>query len=163
MAKIDITLYDNTNYDFDEYKKYYMESCDIEDADEVSDESVWDYIADCQSNDWDAFQGNMKYSKYKDSPCVIVGSLGLWNGTHSIEPVTCDNIMAAVMRCFGRSVDYIRVKQVNGHVEVDAIHHDGTNSFEIHLLNDKGIHASSLGKANLGSRCYHKAIKGYIF
>ena len=35
-------------------------------------------------------------------------------------------------------MDNAIIKQVNGHLEVVGIHHDGRNCFEIHLLNDKG-------------------------
>ena len=51
----------------------------------------------------------------------------------------------------------ITIKKVNGHLEITQVHHDGTNHFEIHLLNDKGIKASE--RADLSNKCYHKAIK----
>lgn len=64
-------------------------------------------------------------------------------------------------------MDYCIIKQVCGHLEVTGIHHDGRNTFEIHLLNDKGVDAmyrldNGYGNANLECRCYHKAIKDYL-
>lgn len=169
MANIDITLYDNFNYDFDEYKEMYIDcNCDEdEDVEEISDSTIWDYIYDCLDMEWDDLRLNIKHSKIADTPCVIVGNLGLWTGRHDIEPTTCDNLWAAIQKCV-KNMDYVIVKQVCGHIEVTGIHHDGRNTFEIHLLNNKGISASDRiaegwGKANLENRTYHKAIKGYIF
>ena len=117
--------------------------------------------------EWDDLFANLKYSKNADKPCVITGSLGLWYGKPSIEPLVCEDIESAIRKC-ANNMDYVIVKQVNGHLEVTGIHHDGSNHFEIHILNDKGIRAKELiedgsGNANLSCQCYHKSLNGYLF
>lgn len=170
MAKrIDITLYDNYDYDFDDYKESYQECYELtdEDMEDVSETEIWDFINDSLEMEWNDLFANLEYSKFANTPCVITGTLGLWNGRPTIVPVVCQDIASAIRKCANK-VDYIKVKQVNGHLEVTGIHHDGSNHFEIHLLNDKGIHASDLieegyGNANLECRCYHKSLNGYLF
>ena len=170
MAKrIDITLYDNHDYDFDDYKESYKECYELtdEDMEDVSETEIWDFINDSLAMEWDDLFANLKYSKNADTPCVITGSLGLWYGRPSIEPLACEDIESAIRKC-ANNMDYVIVKQVNGHLEVTGIHHDGSNHFEIHVLNDKGIRAKELieegsGSANLSCRCYHKSLNGYLF
>ena len=167
--KIEITLFDNLNYNFEDYKESYQECYELTDEEmvEVSDNDIWDFIYDSLEMEWDDLFANLKYSKNADVPCVITGTLGLWHGRPTIVPVACDSIESAIRKC-ANDMDYVIVKQVNGHVEVTGVHHDGRNHFEIHILNDKGIHANDLieegwGRADLSNRCYHKAIKGYLF
>ena len=101
------------------------------------------------------------------SPILVIGDLGLWYGRPSIEPLACEDIESAIRKC-ANNMDYVIVKQVNGHIEVTGIHHDGSNNFEIYILNDKGIRANELikegkGNADLSRRCYHKSLNGYLF
>ena len=167
--KINITLFNNYDTDFEEYKGYYQECNDLtdEEMEEVSDNTIYDYIYDCLDMEWDDLFLNIKHSKFGDTPCVITGRLGLWHGKPTIVPVPCDDIEVAIRKCVN-NMDYIIVKQVNGHIEVDGIHHDGRNHFEIHLLNNKGLDAKSRidegwGNADLGNKCYHKALNDYLF
>jgi len=106
---------------------------------EENSNGYWQDITEMTERDWDDFNGNMKYGPYKDSPCMITGHLGLWNGRPTIVPVLCDSILEAVKKCVsGRDIDDWEVKTEDGHVSVLAHHHDGTNCFEIHLLSKKG-------------------------
>ena len=166
--KIEITLFNNYDYDFEEYKELYQDCYDLTDEEmaEVADDDIYNYLWECLESEWEDLSLNLSYSKF-DKPCVVLGSLGLWNGNKSIVPVVCDNVSSAIDKCVN-GCDYIEVRQVCGHIEVSAIHHDGTNTFEIHLLNGKGISAMERikygdGKADLSCRCYHKAIKGYVY
>lgn len=167
--KIDITLFDNLNYNFEDYKESYQECNELtdEEMEEVSDNDIWDFIYDSLDMEWDDLFANLKYSENANKPCVITGTLGLWHGTPTIVPVPCDNIERAIRKC-ANDMDYVIVKQVNGHIEVTGVHHDGRNHFEIHILNEKGISAKNLidegwGNANLSCRCYHKSLNGYLF
>lgn len=100
----------------------------------------WDDIHHCTENDWDCFKDNFAYGPYKNAKCMITGNLGLWNGHPSITPVLCDNILDAVKKCIsGRSIEDWDIKSVDGHIEVNAYHHDGTNAFQIHLLSKRGL------------------------
>lgn len=167
--KIDITLFDNLNYDFEDYKESYQECNELtdEEMEDVVDSDIWDFIYDSLAMEWDDLFVNLKYSENANKPCVITGTLGLWHGRPTIVPVPCDDIESAIRKC-ANDMDYVIVKQVNGHLEVTGVHHDGRNHFEIHILNDKGINAKNLidegwGNANLSCRCYHKSLNGYLF
>lgn len=166
MAKINTTLFDNFNIDFDFYKSEYMEVNEVEEED-FNDNDVWEWIYSCLDTEWDDLFANIKYSKFADCSCVITGSVGTWRGSRDIYATPCDDIESAIRKC-ANNMDYIIIKQVNGHLEVEGIHHDGRNSFEIHLLNDKGAEAYyrikyEFGNANLEKACYHKSMKDYLF
>lgn len=167
MAK-NITYYDSFNYDFDEYKSIYQEVNELTDEEmaEVSESDIFNYIHYDLDGQWNDFFTNLKYSKFSDEYCVITGVLGLWYGHRKIVSVGCEDLEYAIKKCL-RNMDYGIIKQVGGHLEVTGIHHDGENTFEIHLLNNKGIDAlyrikNGYGNANLACRCYHKAIKDYL-
>lgn len=104
------------------------------------------------------FFENIKYSSLKDEKVVILGTLGLWNGRHEIEPCVCSDIEKAINKCIGKADDFC-IKQEKGYIFVDAYHHDGTNNFIIKLLNDKGINTK---KGDLSKKYYHKRFKGYL-
>ena len=120
---------------YEDYKEW-CEEMDEEIHPEGSDE-YWQQCMSIFENDWDDFKANMKYSKW-NVPCMITGSLGLWNGRPTIVPVFCNNLVEAIEKCFG-SCDDLEVNLENGHLEVLAKHHDGTNCFEIHILSKKGL------------------------
>ena len=167
--KIEVTYYDNLNDDFDYYKKLYQECNDFtdEEMEEVLDNDIWEYIGEEHNFELKDFFTKLKYSNHANMPCVITGSIGLWTGKHKIKPVACDDIESAINKCANK-VDYVIIKQVNGHLEVTGVHHDGCNTFEIHLLNDKGVCAmeninNGCGEANLECHCYHKSLNGYLF
>lgn len=168
--KINATYFDNFDINFDDYKEMYQENygySDEEMEEEITDDDVWRYIYDCLDMEWEDLETNVTYSKQNDNYCVITGSLGLWVGRRGIEPTTCNNVWDAIRKC-ANNMDYVIVKQVNGHLEVTGVHHDGRNTFEIHLLNDRGVLAMDrirygYGNADLENRTYHKAIQGYLF
>ncbi len=161
--RISVTLYDNYNIDFDEYKNYYKEFCedneiDFDENDENDDNEVWDYI----NRDMEDFWDNLKYELkcFNNDTFVINGELGLWNGRPTIEPKVVDGLIEAIATCNTNSIEYLIVKQDGKNVYVTAIHHDGRNEFTISLLNDKGINAGE--NADLSKKCYHKNIP-YIY
>lgn len=169
MKKINYTIYNNFDFDFNEYKEFYQEAYELTDEEmsEVSDYEVYEFISDNLNDAWNDTLCNLKNSRFGGSPCVITGTLGLWHGRPTIAPVCCNNIVDAINKCVD-NMDYIILKQMNGHLEVTGIHHDGRNCFEIHLLNDKGVKAMNninegWGSANVSLRTYHKAIDDFIF
>ena len=95
MAKrIDITLYDNLDCDFDAFKESYQECYELTDEEmaEISDTEIWEFINDTLDLEWDDLFTNLRYSKNADKPCVITGSLGLWYGRPNIVPLACEDI-----------------------------------------------------------------------
>jgi hypothetical protein len=75
---------------------------------------------------------NKEYDGY-----IITGTLGLWNGKKDIFPEYFQNIEDAYHKCVEKSDDVI-VKLVDGALEVNAMHHDGTNTLYIRPLSNKG-------------------------
>ncbi len=169
MAKrINVTYFNDFKVYFDEYKEMYQESCEYsdEEMEEITDDAIWQYIYDSLEIDWDNLESNVTYSKQNDNYCVITGCPSSWVGRRGIEPTTCNTVWDAIHKC-ANDMDYVIVKQVNGHLEVTGIHHDVRYTFEIHLLNDRGVLAMDrincgYGHADLGNRTYHKAIQGYL-
>jgi hypothetical protein len=123
-------------------------------------EEYYELYTDACTMNFEDFMSNLKYSN-NNQPCVIIGSLGLWNGKHTIYPVVMDNVVDAIYKCLGNDAITMDIYKVNGYLEVNIYHHDGCNTFEIHLLNNKGLNAGE--NANMYNKCYHKAMSRYLF
>lgn len=170
MAKnINAILFDNFDIDFDYYKSSFQECRNKTDEEMecVSDNEIWKFINEELELKWSDFKTNLRYSKNNCQYCVIVGVIETWRGHYDIQPVVCNSILDAILKCCG-SADSIIVKQRNGHIHVTAIHHDGANEFEIRLLNNRGVTSmerinQGYGNADLSNRTYHRAIKGWLF
>lgn len=134
----DCVLYDSTSdWGYEEYLDY-CEEMGIEPVEEDSAE-YYEFMSRQREYDWDDFKANMEYSAFKGQPCMITGSLGLWNGHPDIVPVLCDDIMDAIHRCLNNNYAYeCEIILTDGRIDVNVYHHDGTNCFEIHLLSKKG-------------------------
>ena len=154
-----IAYFESLDYKgFEEFMKYEFDE-DNRPISKEGSEEYYERFSNWEEMNWDDFMSNLKYST-SNRECVVVGSVGLWFGRREIEAKRFDDLIDAINACIG-SCDYIYIYKVNGYLEISAVHHDGTNSFEIHLLNDRGICASE--KANLNNKCYHKAMEKYLF
>lgn len=161
-------LYDSqAEYSYEDYCEY-CEDNDIEPKGEDSDD-YWDYVYESRDNDFDNFKDNMEYSKFKGQPCMITGSLGLWNGNPTIVPVLCDDIMDAIDKCLDNRFSFeCEIVLNDGHIDVNIHHHDGTNCFEIWLLSKKGQREVERPiykweKDYEPKRDWFKLINGYLF
>lgn len=155
-------LYNDYDINFDDLREVYAEITDdntiLNSRDNDSAFIEWVY-GEYLNSEWTDLLDNIKYSKYGNIPCVVVGTLGLWNGRKDIYPTKCDDLVSAINKCAGSATNVI-VTLNNGCIEVNAIHLDGTNCFEIHLLNKLGI--DTMG-ADLTKPCYYRQISGYLF
>ena len=129
----EITLFDNySGYDFDEVKQ------ELEECNECTftDEQVWDTIRDYEEEDWRNAIDTLK-DLCGDNKVIAYGSCGTWRGNFDASKMF-DNIEKAIHTCVD-DCDYIEIK-VNavGNIAVRATHHDGTNSFEIRVVTEKG-------------------------
>ncbi len=127
--------------------------------DDINNRKVYEaYVDECRKNeitpasmDSDTFMGwcieverqnmedtleNFRCSSLLKGKWVIVGTLGLWNGPHAIEPVVMDELDKAVIRC---TYDDIKLTYDSDSLQVSTTHHDGTNTFTIRKLSQKGI------------------------
>lgn len=148
-----MTLYNDYDYNVEDYRDEYLDYCDCNDVD-VEDEIPDWYISRKLNDEWSGLVKKL-IDEY-DTECVLIGSLGLWWGNPAIVPQRFDNVFNAISKCI-ENMDYVKVSIVNGHFEIKTIHHDATNEFEIHILNKLG--QKTMG-ADLTKECYHCKIKG---
>lgn len=169
MANICVTYFDNTNVDFDAYKESLQQSRAEwdEETTDVTEEEIWDNISECEQAAWEDFLSGLNMSKYSNVECVVLGEIRRWNGTFQIDPTPCRDLESAIAKCINEC-DYFAIVHNGGYIKVMAEDHDGASTFEIHLLNKKGIEAyericAGYGSADLSLRCYHKALTERLF
>ena len=134
-------LYNEDNYT----REYYLDTLNLikEDGtdcdwEENSEGDFIDWVCTQQGWDFDDLMMNLKHSSIKDKMCVIVGSVGTWRGRFEIEPTFCKDIEVAINKCIG-SCELRNIIRKGNHIEVNVYHHDGSNSFNIFVLNDLGL------------------------
>lgn len=90
---------------------------------------------------WDDFMSELEDYEYNnDTECVVIGSVGRWNGRFNIEVSYFDTLKDAIFKCIEKC-DYYTITEENGVINVTARHHDGSNEFEIRRLTKLGIEA----------------------
>lgn len=138
------TLYNNYDINYTEWFESFKEYCMDNDIDhtQYDDDSEYfhNWIYDTLSMEWDDLMCNIKYDKNNNVDCVVIGSVGRWNGTFDIEAKHFPTLRDAINACV-RDCDYIIITEDEGTIFVKSMHHDGTNNFEIHKLNEKGYDA----------------------
>lgn len=138
------TLYDNHNINYTEWFEAFKEYCMDNDIDHTQydedSERFINWLYDSLSMDWDDLITNIKYDKNNNVDCVVTGSLGLWDGRHDIDAKHFPTLDKAINACVS-GCDCIIIAENEGVIDIKGIHHDGTNNFEIHKLNDKGYDA----------------------
>ena len=138
-------IYDNHNVDYDEWYEEFKDWCydndiDVSNYGEDSDnfhEWVWNTL----NMYWDDFIYNLRYDKDNNVDCVVTGKVGRWNGNFEIVATHFATLEKAIYACI-KDCDYITITQTeDGAIDVWAAHHDGSHSFTIHKLNEKGYDA----------------------
>ena len=134
-GKFNILTTSTDGFTYEDYKEF-CEETDIEiDAEDSDDFRTW-----CQQETNANFESdmyNIRSCKQYNVYVLVTGKLGLWDGTHEINPVVCNNVAEAIQRCIEGSDD-CNVWYNDGAIEVEASHHDGTNRFTIRPLSAKG-------------------------
>ena len=98
-------------------------------------ESLFDFAQRRIEFECDDFWNNLravKDSSYIDY-YVVTGELGLWNGIHTIVPVTFNNLYDALSKCSTDAYDIV-VKYEDNAIKFECHHHDGVNCFEVRNL-----------------------------
>ena len=121
-------IYDNDAcaYDFDEARRNCAEALD-ETPDEVSDNAVWDYIADDTRIQYEAEKMNL--DRPLDGRILCYGSLGLWWGRPTGYRVIDECNLNAVLDQACRDSYTYRVYFDGEDIRAKDGHHDGTNSY----------------------------------
>lgn len=138
-------LYDNypSTEAFEYAKGYLLELAEDTDTDNKTKEELLAEIADqdvyCQMT----FEDERNFEDFKseftsfinksDYGFILMGSCGLWNGRKAAGTII--NRFSDLTSAFH---DYIKFYDVGGHLYFESTHHDGTNSFEIKELTEKG-------------------------
>ena len=90
---------------------------------------------------WDEFMSELdEYEYNNDTECVVIGSVGRWNGRFNIEVSYFDTLKDAILKCIEKC-DYYTITVEDGVIHITARHHDGSNKFEIRKLTKLGIEA----------------------
>lgn len=134
-----MVLFNNYDINYDEFYLDYLEWCKENDRnpDTKESQSFYNYVYSSLDIEWDDLMANIKYDNDCQEECVVLGTLGLWTGRHEINAKKFFGLKDAINACV-TNIDYIIIKGENGVIYVNAIHHDGVNTFEIHKLNKKG-------------------------
>lgn len=106
------------------------------------------------------FIEEIEYSEVAQRPCVVCGTVGTWQGDRAICAKRFDNLKYAIYACV-KPCGEVVISQRASNIIVDGYHHDGTNHFEIHVLNDKGVRADE-NRCNLSRREYQLTLKDYV-
>ena len=106
------------------------------------------------------FIEEIEYSEAAQRPCVVCGTVGTWQGDRAICAKRFDNLTDAIYACVN-PCDEVVISQRASNIIVDGYHHDGTNYFEIHVLNDKGVRADE-NRCDLLRREYQLTLKDYV-
>ena len=114
-------------------REYYLETIEMLKEDDM--ECDWESTQ--KGYDFDDLITNLNCSPIKDKMCVIVGSVGTWRGKFEIEPYFCKDIKTAIYKCV-EGCEISSIIRKGNHIEVNVYHHDGSNSFNIFVLNDLG-------------------------
>ena len=148
------TLYNDYDYNIEDYRNTYLNHCDANGID-VEDDVPMEFIQNILDEEWFSLLYDILENNPYNVDCVVLGTLGLWNGKKQIVPTREKTLMEAIKNCC-RCCDYNRIDIVDGHIEVKSVHHDGTNVFEIHILNKRGQKSIY---PDLTKSCYHLKIK----
>lgn len=146
------------------YEDYldYCKANDIEPQDEDS-EHYYEIVGDLLSWDYNDLITNLKHCVYNKQKWAVEGMLGLWNGHVQIVPKVFDNLLDAIYACVHKC-DYIKITKNYSTIEVEAIHHDGTNRFTLKCLSDLGeIRYGNNGQVSLNNRKNIMTLPQWLF
>lgn len=109
---------------------------------------------------FEEFIEEIEYSEVAQRPCVVCGTVGTWQGDRAICAKRFDNLKDAIYACVDPCDDAV-ISQRASNILVDVYPRDGTNYFEIHVLNDKGVRADE-NRCDLSRREYQLTLKDYV-
>ena len=125
------------NYDMDSYYKW-AEEClkeNCEGEEEFSDSEIEEVAYDLVSQDFDIILSELE-NFFGDNEIICFGSIGRWNGVYDGGKIFGDFKDAfyfMIKDCW-----YYKIYDENGHLFVHCSHHDGSCTFEIKIINEKG-------------------------
>lgn len=105
---------------------------------EATEEELNEYIDAIQRENWDYMMAEIRYheQEFGEKTYVIKARIGTWRGTFDAGKVVIG--MRNVIRACCKDCDYITIFYKNNQFKIVGHHHDGTNTFVIRELTDKG-------------------------
>lgn len=125
------------NYDMDDYFKW-AEEClkeNCKDEEEFSDSEIEEVAYDLISEDFDMILNELE-NFFKDNEIICFGSIGRWNGVYNGGKIFND--FKDAFYFMTEDCWYYKIYDENGHLFVHCSHHDGSCTFEIKVINNKG-------------------------
>ena len=133
-------MLDTSDSNMEDYRQMLAEANDRIPED-IDDNLIYDCMYDDIDCDWENFTSEVKSydKKHPEAEFTIDGQLGLWWGKPTIQTVTKNTLLEAIMTCIGNdSTQNTEIKEDQyGCLYVDYHHHDGTNQFVIHKIENK--------------------------
>lgn len=137
MRKYEITLFDNTN---DENRRAEVMEClradniDSETPIPITEELIQQEIDDLNTDDWRYLMLKLD-EMFDGSIFLLTGYCGRWNGKKE-----CGKFIKSRIDLLERisHLDYLTIKDENGHLVIDGYHHDGNDHYELKKLTSKG-------------------------
>lgn len=144
IASTDILDYDYKEF-CDWYRDLHGKNAVIPDE---NSREFWNWAADTRDDNWECDLATIEFCKQYRVPVILTGELGLWNSRPTIVPEKFNSVIEAVRRLLGTDCNDWDISYVDGHLEVQGHHHDGTNCFEIHALSRKGLRKAETAERN---------------
>lgn len=104
-----------------------------ESIDDIPDSEVWEEMNFSEEIEWEDAKSELK-NFFEDKEILVIGTVGRWNGTYSAGKVISYN---ELHKCWS-DCDYVEIYDEDGHMHINASHHDGNNHFEVKILTEKG-------------------------
>lgn len=131
-----------SNYDLHEMyvdaynclKENHAYECPEDEDWEPTDNAIWDEVYFLDGCNWDDFESNFG-EFFNSNKFLLQGFVGRWHGRVR-GGFIFDSI--SEMSEAWRDCDYVEIYDENGHLYIRCSHHDGSNFFEIRMLNKMG-------------------------
>lgn len=134
---------ENGRDDYDEFLEEWKDAEGYENVPSDDSKEYYDWMYRVTQENWENDLENIDEEKAYNVPVVLTGSLGLWDGNHSIVAEMFDSVGDAIRKIInngsGSTCCDFDIEYVDGHIKMLHHHHDGTNSFMIRALSRKGI------------------------
>lgn len=138
-GRFTIATTDILQFSHDEFALWWEE---FHKGEETPAEDSEEYLRWCGTEaqfNWEADIENIRATTQYRVPCVIEGSVGRWDGRRGIAPERKDSVIEAIERITRAGYDDVDITFDDGKIEVSGHHHDGTDSFTIRALSEKGL------------------------
>ena len=143
-------FFDESSYSsFDEVeeikRELFSENADgmYESLDDVSDEEAWDVLSQYKEDDWEETirRINKAADRAQAAGIIVIGTLGLWDGT-ARGGFIAEDVDTAINNILSGCEPY-KVYMEDGELHIESMHHDGYNDWTLRALSDDGLKYSN--------------------